>query len=206
MSWHLRLARRVLAALCVGLAVTGALRLAFPAPPPAGTVVLSAAHDLPAGHVLGEADLVRRRWPGRDAPSSWPAADALVGRRLASAVAAGDPLTSRAVTGSTRLTGLPRGSAALAVPAVEPVVADLLRAGDRVQVWAGARLVAPAAVVLQTPVPESAGPGLSGGATGSSGRTVLVSLNESQTRALHTGRSAGPDVEALHLMLTAASQ
>ena len=38
------------------------------------------------------------------------------------AVAAGDPLTSRAVTGSTRLTGLPGGSAALAVPAVEPVV------------------------------------------------------------------------------------
>lgn len=205
-SWHVRLARRVLAALCLGLAVAGALRLAFPAPPPAGTRVVSAARDLPAGHVLDAKDLVIRRWPGSDAPTTWPDAEALVGRRLAGPVATGDPLTPRAVTGAARLAGLPEGSVALAVPSVEPVVADLVRAGDRVQVWAGARLVAPAAVVLQTPVGESAGVGLPGGASGASGRTVLVSLNASQSRALHAGHGAGPEDEPLHLMLTAGSQ
>jgi pilus assembly protein CpaB len=100
-----------------------------------------AARPLPAGRVLSVGDLAVRRWPASLAPAGAPAAvSAVVGRRLAGAVVAGDVITAPRLLGRDLTTGLPAGSVAAAVSLPDPHVGDLVRPGDRVDV-----LSAPAA-------------------------------------------------------------
>jgi len=162
--------RRLLAALCVGLAVLLTISaLRPPAPPTVG--LWTAARDLPSGTVLSTADLRRTAFD----PGSVPAASTrdlrtVLGRVLATPLGRGEVLTPAKVVGDRLLTGHPdRAAIPLRIP--DGDVVGLLRVGDRVDVVASdpqggrapERLVTGAAV-LAVPEPSrgSTGPGLSG--------------------------------------------
>lgn len=194
--------------MLLGVAVTLTLRLAFPAPPPSGVLVPTAVRDLPVGTVLAPGDLRERRWPGAEAPARPDALESLVGRRLAAPLAAGDVVTQRAVQGRAALTGLRRGTVAVPVGGVPPVVRAQVATGDAVQLWAGGRLVAGHALVLAVEPGGSGGAGsgsmLSAGPSGAtSGATLLVALPEDALAAWQSARGSSPDDRPLEVALVA---
>jgi Flp pilus assembly protein CpaB len=135
------LARRVAAAL---LAVT-ALVLALRPGPPAGAAapeplpVVVAARPLDAGRALAADDLALAGYPPGTAPAGAVADPALlVGRLLAGAVRAGEPLTDTRLVGPGLTALLPRGQVAAPVRLADLAVAALVRTGDRVDVLATA--------------------------------------------------------------------
>lgn len=145
--------RRLLAALCAGLAVAAGLRT-LAAPPPPTVPVPSAAHDLPAGTVLEEADLRTVDAPPDRVPSGL-VADA-VGRTLASPLRAGEAVTDVRLVGARLATAQP-GLTTMPVRFPDPGVAGLLATGDRVDLIAtdpqggASRVVAHDALVMATP-------------------------------------------------------
>ncbi|WP_409484874.1 SAF domain-containing protein [Arsenicicoccus dermatophilus] len=208
--WWLRLGRRVLGALLAAAAVALTVRLAFPPPAPVGVLVPTAARDLPAGHRLTAADLTVRRWPGPDAPSRPASVASLAGRPLVVAVRAGDPLPAAAVVGPALVDGLADGRVALSIPDVPPLVAQAASAGDRVQLWAGERLVSWDAVVLARgedaggggPVPAPAlGPGSGSTGDGGTGGTLLVSLTRTDVERVQAARGGSPDPRPIVVVL-----
>lgn len=110
--------------------------------------IVVAAHDLSAGQRLTAADLRSVTWP-----ASVPLPDPLTTARALGAVVdapmrAGEPVTAARVrdartwaAGGTRVV--------LSVP-VEPTLAAVLARGDRVDVYAGGRLLAAGTTVVQT--------------------------------------------------------
>jgi hypothetical protein len=125
--------RRLIAAMCVAVAVAAAVRAL--APPPVPTqVVLVAARDLPAGKTLVERDLRTARWSAGTVPEgALPVAE---GRVLASPLRAGEPVTDVRVVGPGLLAEQPAWTVAAAVRVADPAAARLVRAGDRVDVFA----------------------------------------------------------------------
>lgn len=156
--------RRALA----GLLAAGALVLALRSPPPAADArpaavpVVVAADDLPAGTVLGPAQLAVARLPaGAAPPGSMAAPDELIGRQLAGAVRAREPLTDVRLVGPGLTAGLPEGQVAAPVRLADLAVTGLVRTGDRVDVLATApdaaraETVAARALVLAAPEPPA---------------------------------------------------
>jgi Flp pilus assembly protein CpaB len=156
--------RRLLAALCAGVAVLAGLR-ATSAPPPARVDVPVLARDVAAGSVLTEADLASVAYDPDSVPPG--VVDAAAGRMVATAVLRGEPVTA------TRLVGprLARGSGgvtAMPVRFPDSAMAALLRVGDLIDVLAvdpqgGAPgVVARGVRVLVLPVPPTGGTGSDG--------------------------------------------
>jgi Flp pilus assembly protein CpaB len=142
--------RRVTAAVLVLLAVVLAVR----APQARGTPtvpVLVAARDLAPGSSLGVVDVRVARAPSSLRPAAaLTDADQVVGRVLAGAASAGEPITRARLVGpeNSRLsTGDPR---AVAVPVrlADPAVAELLSPGARVDVVTVSADSLPGSVVL----------------------------------------------------------
>jgi Flp pilus assembly protein CpaB len=172
--------RRVLGALCAGVAVWLVVETTA-GPPPATAPVWTAARDLPSGTVLDRHDVTLTAY----APDSVPAAAigsasdlrAMLGRTLATPLGAGEPLTPAHLAGAERLAGFP-GRAAVAVRLPDPGVAALLTPGQRVTLVASdpqggrapERLVDDAAVLA---VPRESADDASGGLTG---RLVLFAV------------------------------
>jgi pilus assembly protein CpaB len=152
--------RRLLGALCAGLA-TWLVVQAATAPPPSTQPVWTAARDLPTGTVLAERDLHHTGF----APGSVPAAavrsvDDVVGRTLATPLGAGEPVTPAHLAGAERLSGYP-GREAVAVRIPDAGVVALLTPGQRVGLVATdpqggqpPERVAQDAVVLAVPKPS----------------------------------------------------
>ncbi|NNH70147.1 flagellar biosynthesis protein FlgA [Nocardia uniformis] len=169
------LLRRLLAVVLLALAATLALR---GDPAAHRTEVVTAARDLPPGHVLGPEDL---RTASRESASlpdgSARSPTPLIGATLAGAIHSGEILTDFRVIGP-RLAAVATGSPDARIAAIrlaDNAVAGVLRAGDRVDVVAAEEpartariLAADAAVVL-----------VSGGDSerGSGERVVLVALD-----------------------------
>lgn len=111
--------------------------------------VLVAARDLAAGSTLRPADVQIRHTPAELAPGgALDTPGGAVGRVLASAARAGEPLTDVRLVGAAggELPGDP-GVSAVPIRLSDPAVAELLRPGTRVNVIAldgekGARLLA----------------------------------------------------------------
>ena len=154
-------ARRGAAALLAAAAVFLALR-PEPAPVPrraAATVpVAVASADLPAGTALSEADVTVARLPAGAAPSgATPEVRPLVGRVLAGAVRAREPITDVRLVGPGLTALLPTDLVAAPVRLADLAVAALVRSGDRVDVLAAyadggqAETVAGRALVLAAP-------------------------------------------------------
>jgi Flp pilus assembly protein CpaB len=99
--------------------------------------VVVAARDLTPGNTLAQADLAIRQLPGAVVPTgALTSRAAVVGRVLASAVRAGEPLTDVRLVGpaDTALTTGDPNAATVPVRLADPDVADLLRPGIRVDV------------------------------------------------------------------------
>jgi pilus assembly protein CpaB len=148
--------RRALAALLT----VGALVLALRSPPPADAGVATApvvvaAADLATGTALAAADLKVSLLPADTAPAGRAEDPApLIGRRLASPVRAGEPVTDVRLVGPGLTSGLPSGQVAAPVRLADLAVTALVRAGDHVDVLAtapdatAAEVVAAGALVL----------------------------------------------------------
>ncbi|HEY3749124.1 MAG TPA: SAF domain-containing protein [Pseudonocardiaceae bacterium] len=128
--------RRLVAIGLVVLAGALALRPAG-ARETADVDVVVAARDLTPGNTLAQADLSIRQLPAAVVPSgALTSRDAVIGRVLASAVRAGEPLTDVRLVGpaDTALTTGDPNAATVPVRLADPDVADLLRPGIRVDV------------------------------------------------------------------------
>ena len=156
--------RRLIAAVCTGLAVAAGLQVTA-GPPPATTTVLTAAHDLAGGAVVRAEDLR----PVRFMPGSVPrgvitSAAQAVGRTTSTPVRAGEPITDVRLLGGSMLQGYP-GAVAAPVRIGDAGAVALLRIGDRVDLLAAdpqtgrATVVADNAPVIALPTP---GPDQSG--------------------------------------------
>lgn len=151
----------VCAALCV-LAVIAALR----APPPPGVPVLVAARDLPAGTVLGGADLRLARFPAALVPhGALPSASGIVGQILSGAVRAGEALTGDRLLAAT---ALPPGQLSVPVRFPDAGAAATLQPGERIDVLSPAGEAAADLDVL----------------TVAPGGLVLLAASAAQARAL----------------------
>lgn len=135
-------ARRILAAVLVALAalaVVGQLSAAG-----ARVSVLVAARDLPAGHRLSAADLRTIPWPSAPGVPRL-GTDQTVGQVLDAALAAGDPVTASRLRPARSWPGSDR-RVVLSVP-LDPVLARVVRPGDRVDVFGAGRLLTAGAIV-----------------------------------------------------------
>ena len=114
-------------------------------------VVIATAH-LPAGHVLRAGDLAVARWPAQLRPAGAAAAvDRLVGTRLAGPLGAREPVTPSRLLGADLTAGLAAGVVATTVSLADPGAADLVHAGDQVDLLATPR--------PDLEVPDATGPG-----------------------------------------------
>lgn len=135
--------RLAAAAVCLLLAAVSALEAsgrdagALSERSSAHTVpVVVALRALPAGHLLSRRDVAIARWPTAMRPEAgFDDSRAVVGRRLAGAVAAREPLTRRRLLGADLTTGLGPDSVAVSI-ALDADVAHLVQAGDRVELIA----------------------------------------------------------------------
>jgi Flp pilus assembly protein CpaB len=163
--------RRLLAALLAGVAVAAGLHATGPEPP-ARVGVLVAAHDLPAGAVLGSDDVRRVGF----APGSVPGSLARdpVGRTLAAPLRVGEPLTDVRLVGPALTDGYP-GLVAVPVRLPDAGMAGLLRVGDHIDLVAADPQGASADVVAaDVPVLALPDTPTEVGAAGLTGRLVVV--------------------------------
>jgi pilus assembly protein CpaB len=160
-------ARRAAAGLLAVAALALALRPEPVAVPggPATVRVVVAGVDLPAGTVLADQHLAVTRLPADAVPAGvQPQPAGLLGRVLAGAVRAGEPLTDARLVGPGLTALLPPGQVAAPVRIADLAVAALVRTGDRVDVLAAppdaeqAEVVAAGALVLAAPGPEQVDP------------------------------------------------
>ena len=171
------LRRRLLAALCLGVAVLAGLRTVA-APPAPTEPVLVAARDLPAGTVLEAGDLRVARFADGTAPDSGLSRGQGAGRTLAAPVAAGEPVTGVRLVAPGLLHGYP-GLVAVPVRIPDPDTVALLRVGDLIDLLAtdpgggGTDLVASQVPVLALPQdPEESSPMATNSVA--SGRLVVI--------------------------------
>ncbi len=132
--------RRVLALCCLLLAAGSAVAARSSPARSAHVVdrdVVLAARDLPAGRTLALADVGLARWPRDTAPSNALARPAeAVGRRLSTAIRAGEAVTTTRLVGPDLTSGLPPGMVAMTVPLASAAAAALVQPGESVDLMA----------------------------------------------------------------------
>ena len=125
--------RLVLAAVCAALAALSAVNARTVPDPTARRAVVVAARPIAAGTTLRSGDVMLARWLVDDAP---PAAlgevRLAVGAVLAAAMTAGEPVTPARLRGVGLTVGLPPGMLAVAVVLDNPRNAEIVQAGDLV--------------------------------------------------------------------------
>lgn len=186
-------------ALCLALAtwvVVGELR-----PPPAPTVpVLVTARDVPAGTVLTAADL--RLEPATHAPDGIVGSDIAVGSRLTVGLPAGVPVVDTMLLGPGLADAAPPGWVVVPVPLADPVLADLVRVGDRIDLYLAAadtggrlteaELVTTGALVLARASPDDPGASWLAGSDSSDAGVVVVAIRPDDASALAGASGFGP--------------
>lgn len=126
--------RRALSALLVAAAVLLGWRALAP-PAPETVPVLVAAHDLPAGTPLAEADLATVELPPEAVPAGIVEQAQAVGRTTTGPVRRGEPVTDARLVAPSLLDGYP-GRVAVPVRIPDAGVVALLRVGDRIDLVA----------------------------------------------------------------------
>ncbi|MCC3276156.1 RcpC/CpaB family pilus assembly protein [Arthrobacter sp. zg-Y20] len=128
--------RRLLAALACCAAAGVAVQALIP-PDAERTVVVRAARDLPAGAVLEAGSLATASIPSEAVPpGAHDTLEPLVGRRLATPLLRGSPVTEISLAGSGLLAGAPPGTVAVPLRPADPSVLGLLGPGQLVTVVA----------------------------------------------------------------------
>lgn len=153
-----------------------------------------AAHDLPAGQALAAADLRVARWAPDTRPSGSVAdVAALVGRRVAAPVTAGEALTPSRLHGPGLLTGLAAGQVATHVSVPDARVAALLHPGDHVDVIdnaSGSRLGLDLLVLATDPADVGTG-SWTGVGSGAPAPGVVLAVMPEQASSLARASGAG---------------
>lgn len=154
-SWRLqrrwrRLQRPIAAAL---IAVGGVMLWAQQNAPRPTVATAVAITDMSAGHIVGTSDVQLVAWPADSRPTAASdTTEAILGRRVAAPVRAGEPLTDQRVVGPSLLAATGAGQVAVAIPANPLTSSGLIRPGDRVnlvgQTDAGPRTLVESAMVL----------------------------------------------------------
>jgi Flp pilus assembly protein CpaB len=175
--------RRTLAALLAGTAVAAALQATAAEPPPRA-LVLTAAHDLPAGVVVRSGDVRRTAFDPASVPDGTLPRSAAVGRTTAGPVRSGEPLTDARLVTRSLLVGYP-GRVAMPVRIGDPGAVRLLRVGDRVDLVAAdpqggerAETIGYDVPVLALPRTGAESPGLTTGAL------VVLAVPDSSVRTI----------------------
>ncbi|WGW12679.1 SAF domain-containing protein [Saxibacter everestensis] len=128
--------RRLIAALCCGLAATFAVTILTP---DTGSVrVLVAAHDIPAGARILASDLSAKLFPPALVPDQSVAEPASVtGRSTSVALPRGTPLTTASLRGPGVLVGTDN-DVAMPIRFADGEAASLLSTGQRINLYASA--------------------------------------------------------------------
>lgn len=150
------------------------------------TRVSVAARDIPAGAVLSASDVAE----GQDSLGlTTPAADRLVGEIVRGPVARGEPITESRITPG-RTVATPRGTVVFPLTLADQRIADLLGAGDHVNVLVTPDSLQDDARGSQTiddvevlTVPHQDG-GLARPSLGNSGAVVLLAVSDQQADQL----------------------
>jgi pilus assembly protein CpaB len=143
--------RRLLAIGCLVLAGISAVH-ARPASAPTeatSSTVVVAAHNVEAGAVITTADVRMTRWPTAVVPPS--AIEHLagaIGHRLTGPIATGEVITPSRLVGANLGAGLPAGLIAVPVPLVDSGAANLIHAGDHVDLLSPPSATNPQASVV----------------------------------------------------------
>lgn len=184
----------MIVAACVACAAWIAIGELRPPPPP-GVEVLVAAHDLPAGATLTAADL--RTVRVHEAPAS-AVGPADLGASLIIGVPEGLPVVRSMLLGPGLAESAPPGWVVTPVALADPLLAEMLRVGDRVDLYLSsadtgglleqAELVTAGAVVLAREPADTGGSLL--GAQASSTHPVVVVAVPADDAAGLTGASA----------------
>src|SRR3954447_24466586 len=181
--------RRVLAALCMAVAVLAGVKAVTP-DPPRTVAVWAAARDLSGGSPLSSADLRALSLPVGSVPAgALPAGSPVVGRLLAAPMRRSEPITDVRLLGPSLLTALPEpGLVAVPVRVTDgSAAAALVHPGDIVDVLAVAEAdnargdskpVTVAWAVRVVAVPAR------GAQSGDGGGLIVVAVNRSQAAAL----------------------
>jgi hypothetical protein len=170
--------RRPAAAVLAAAAVVTGIHAARPTAPATQQAVV-VAEDLPAGHLLEQADVRTQEVAHDMLPSGAVDMDDLpVGRPLAAPVRAGQLLTDLSVVSARALQAHPPGTVLATVRVTDPAATEAIAVGDRVSVIGaelhargGASVVARRVLVVAMPGAESVG-GLG------EGRPVVVAVDE----------------------------
>lgn len=140
--------RRVAALLCLLLAAATALTR-HPAPAVASISLVVASHSVTAGALLREQDLSLVAWPARAAPADIAhSPSAVAGRRAATNLARGMPVTSADLLEPLMAAALDRGLTPSTIVLANASQLAILRIGDRVDLYPS---VDPDAVVTPRP-------------------------------------------------------
>jgi Flp pilus assembly protein CpaB len=146
------------AALCAGAATYATISALAPPPPPTVTVAV-AARDLPAGVLLDDDDVRLARMPEALVPrEALGAARPTVGRTVAAPMRAGEVFTDRRLVSGSLLAGYGGGLLAVPVRVGDRGAVELLRVGDRINVYAAARADQRSAHLVVADVPVVARP------------------------------------------------
>jgi Flp pilus assembly protein CpaB len=169
--------------------------------------VIVATRTLGAGAVLTPGSVRIARWPAALAPQgALTSAAAVIGRRIASPVGAGEVLTGARVSGSGVLQGQPAGTVAVHVPLADAAATAMVSPGDTVDLVGPDGVLARAVRVLSVDGTPGAAGGLMGsGSTGTDGGTgVVVGVDESEAALLARAPADAMGQPALMLVLRAA--
>jgi len=148
--------RRILAALCAGLAVLATISSLRQSAP--GATVLVARHDIPSGHMITATDVRTVVVPTASRPTHRLTEAGAVGRRTAGPMREGELLTDYRVLEPNALSGYGPGAVLTTVRVAEADVVTGFRVGDRINVIAvdpngeaSARIVARNVEVVTVP-------------------------------------------------------
>lgn len=131
--------RRVLAALCLGLAVLSFLRSSSGPGVSGGATVLVTTRSLQPGTVLAAADVRAARWPVADVPGGTIARPAdVIGRPIGAAMARGEPVTASRLLNTAISRSLTAGQVALAVTLATGEQAAIVQPGALISLYATA--------------------------------------------------------------------
>jgi Flp pilus assembly protein CpaB len=126
--------RRVLAAVCAGLAVLAALSALRESP--SGSAVVVTSRDLASGQVIAAGDLDTRLLPADSVPDHSLSRSAALGRRVAGPMRQGEALTDYRVLRPDALKGYGPGSVLTTVRVAEADGLTGIQVGDRIDVIA----------------------------------------------------------------------
>lgn len=140
-SWHGLMTfltgwpRRIAAVLCLLLALATAATRSH-APPLATVPTIAASHSLTAGTVVSAADVMLTAWPARAAPDGAArTASSIIGRRLATNLARGMPITRADLLEPAIAAALADGLAATTVDLTDARQLTILHTGDHVDLY-----------------------------------------------------------------------